>query len=72
MREIKFKATRRSSSGWRILEKSGDLAFDREAISGDIISLRTANGAKVAIDCDGKTGVYRIFFDDDVFLREDK
>jgi len=68
MSEIKFKATRRKhSSGWREIEKSGDLQFDGDRNSRDGIWLYPKNGKRIFIDCDNATGVFRIVFDDKEF-----
>lgn len=72
MAQIQFKATRKNSlsaSGYRQIEKSGDLSFDDAADSDDVILLRLQDkgGGKVIIDCDKATGVFSIKFPDGVF-----
>lgn len=67
MAEIHFKATRRRDSGYRVLEKSGDLQFDGDPNSRDGIWLTHSNGDRTMIDCNGKTGVFSIKFVDSNF-----
>lgn len=60
---IRFKATRRMhDSGYRILDKSGDLEYDLMATDGDAIWLNITKPARILIDCD-KDGTYNIKFD---------
>jgi len=70
MGQIKFKATRRQSNScdsYREINKEGDLKFDMNGMSDDVISLYTKDYKKISIDCDKKTGQFRVFFDDDSF-----
>jgi hypothetical protein len=65
MPEIKFKATRKiHSSGYAIIDKSGDLQYDFDPRSKDGIWLYLKNGNRIVIDCDYKTKEFRIFFDE--------
>lgn len=70
MAEIKFKATRRKhSSGYREIDKSGDLQYDFDPNSSDGIWIHLKDGSRtrVMIDCDHKTGVFSLKFDGDKF-----
>lgn len=63
MAEIRFKATRRHhSSGYREITKSGDLDYDQDSNSHDGIWLQPDTGDRIFIDCDAKTGEFRIVF----------
>lgn len=71
MAEIKFKATRRlHSSGWRALEKSGDLQYDMDANSSDGIWIYVNKPTRVMIDCD-KQGYFYLKFKGDSVEIED-
>lgn len=69
MGEIKFKATRRMhDSGYRFMEKSGDLEYDLSDRSGDVVWLTVEKPTSIRIDCE-RDGTYRVFFDnEDMFL----
>ncbi len=68
MSEIKFKATRRlHDSGYRMLEKSGDMEYDLANTSNDVVYLTVAKPGTVRIDC-MKDGTYRVFFDKDIMF----
>lgn len=68
MSEIKFKATRRKhSSGYAIIEKSGDLQFDQDKNSKDGIWLYPKNGERIFIDCDFKTKQFKLHFSPEDF-----
>lgn len=65
MGEIKFKATRRMhDSGYRLMEKSGDMEYDLANTSGDVVWITITKPTDVRIDCE-KDGTYRIFFNSD-------
>jgi hypothetical protein len=71
-KEIKFKALRRnySGTGYREIDKTGDgLEFDMDT-ARDGIWLMPKNGHRIFIDCDSKTGVFRIVFDETEFERQ--
>lgn len=70
MANIYFKALRQKSQScksYRKIEKKGSLEFDLSENSDDVITLYTEEGKRVAIDCDRKTGVFRLFFSDEDF-----
>lgn len=69
MSEIKFKATRRKhGSGYREIEKSGDLRYDFDPNSKDGIWLHAPDGRRlIMIDCDYKTGVFSLKFNGEDF-----
>jgi hypothetical protein len=70
MAEIKFKASRKKSKSfeeYRQIIKSGDLKFDMNQDADDVISLYTTDYKKIGIDCDLKTGEFRIMFDEQDF-----
>lgn len=65
MSKISFKATRRMhDSGYRMLDKSGDLEYDLMATDGDAIWLTITEPQRIIIDCD-KDGTYNLKFDND-------
>ena len=66
--EIRFKVTRRKhSSGYSILEKTGDLKFDQDKHAKDGIWLYVRGGGRVFIDRNYKTKEFRITFDEKDF-----
>ena len=70
MKEIKFKVTKKESSsceGYRSIQKFGDTQYDLLASSDDVINLFTVDGKRIGIDCDHKTGIFRLFFDGKAF-----
>lgn len=65
--EIKFKAGRRAASScedYREIIKSGDLHHDQADTSDDVISVRLKEG-RLIIDCDKKTGEFRLVVTDE-------
>jgi hypothetical protein len=71
MSEITFKATRRlHSSGYRHLEKSGNLEFDMDAHSSDGVWIMTNAATMIMIDCD-KSGTYHLKFQSEKVQLED-
>lgn len=65
MSEITFKATRRlHSSGYRQLEKAGNLEYDMDANSTDGVWIMVNKPTRIMIDCD-KSGTYHLKFDSD-------
>ncbi|MBI4029168.1 MAG: hypothetical protein HY376_02280 [Candidatus Blackburnbacteria bacterium] len=67
MAEIIFKASRRNSgshSGYRQIEKRGDLEHDQAGMSDDVIILYPSRIVedKIIIDCDKKTGEFHLKF----------
>lgn len=70
MGKIQFKATRRlHDSGYRLLDKSGDLKYDQDANSRDGVWLYIKGGGRVFVHCK-KDGTYELMFDDDKFELE--
>jgi hypothetical protein len=68
--EIRFKATRRiHDSGYALLEKEGALEYDQDPPSRDGIWLYPKNGGRIFIDCDYKTKIFRIVFDEKDFKK---
>lgn len=64
MGEIRFKTTRRlHDSGFRMLDKSGDLEYDLIHPSVDAIRLTITEPTSIGIDCE-KDGTYRLFWDE--------
>lgn len=62
MVEIKFKVTRcKHESGWRLIDKSGDLQYDLDANAKDGIWIMVTKPGRIFIDCE-KTGMFRIVF----------
>lgn len=60
---IKFKALRGSSEGYRQIKKSGDLQYDHDMSAKDVLLLRTKDCQhRIVIDCDKKTGEFTISF----------
>jgi len=69
--EIRFKATRRKhDSGYRIIEKRGDMEYDADRNSKDGIWLWLPDLGRISIDCDGKTGEFRVFFGEGVVKKQ--
>jgi len=69
-KEIFFKATRKESNTckqYRQIKKRGDLEFDFSRSDDDVISIWLGHGKRVSVDCDLKTGEFRMFFDDKDF-----
>ena len=65
MAEITFKATRRKhDSGYAEMEKGGDLEYDLDRHSSDVIILYTQHDERITIDCDFKTKVFSVRFSD--------
>ena len=65
MAEIHFKATRRlHDSGYRMMDKSGNLEYDLADTSYDVIWLTITEPSSIKIDCQ-KDGTYRILFEED-------
>ena len=67
MAEIIFRATRRksgSASGYRQIEKRGDLQHDQAGNSDDVIILYPdkIKDGNIIIDCDKKTGEFHLKF----------
>lgn len=63
MSKITFKATRRlHDSGYRVLDKSGDLQYDLIHPSQDAIWLTITEPQSIIIDCD-RSGKYFVKFD---------
>ena len=64
--EIIFKATRKKhSSGYRqIIKKGNGLIFDEDKYSTDGIWFHTDNGRAFFIDCNNKTGEFRLVIED--------
>lgn len=72
MANIFFKASRRKSGScdsYRQIEKSGNTEFDITGTSDDVITLYTENHKRISIDCDKKTGTFRLFFEDGDFIK---
>ena len=66
--EIKFKATRRKhSSDWAEIEKSGGMKYDQDRNANDGIWLCPKNGDRIFIDCDYKTKVFTLHFNEEDF-----
>lgn len=72
MPEIKFKATRKKhSSGYAEIEKSGNLEYDGCRYDKDIIHLfLSGKRGAIVIDCDYKTKVFSVKFNQEDFERE--
>lgn len=71
LKQIRFKAERRlHDSGYRVMEKSGDLEYDHRAEDSDVIDIRTKGPTSIRIDCE-KNGTYRVFFDGDELKQEE-
>lgn len=71
---IYFKATRKvacSDNDYRQIAKHGEgLAYDLHHRSDDVISICSTDGSIVVnIDCDKHTGEFRLFFDEDNFIK---
>jgi hypothetical protein len=65
MAKINFKAGRRSSRScddYREIIKSGDIKNDMAYDADDVIHIWPADGTRVIIDCDKKTGEFRLKF----------
>lgn len=65
MTEIFFKAGKRKSAscdGYRQIIKHGNLEADMAQLSDDVINFYPANNTPVIIDCNKKTGEFRIAF----------
>lgn len=70
MSEIRIKATnKKTSDGYTILEKQGNLDFDFYKDSKDCVHIHTIHDVKIGIDFDSKTKEFRIFFDDKNFKK---
>ena len=62
---IKFKATRRlHESGFRMLDKSGDLEYDLMNTDKDGIWITVTEPQSIKIDCE-RDGRYRLLFEED-------
>lgn len=61
---IKFKATRRMhDSGYRLMEKSGHLAYDLlDHSPNDVVWITVTEPQSIKIDCE-RDGTYRLMFD---------
>jgi len=68
MSEITFKATRatsRSCSTYRAIEKKGDLKYDIANTSDDVIIIYpNRDNPRITIDCNKATGEFSIKFDE--------
>lgn len=63
MSTIKFKATRKMhDSGYRLLDKSGELEYDLMANDRDAIWITITEPQRILIDCN-KDGTYNVKFD---------
>ena len=66
--KIQFKATRRKhESGWACIDKSGALEYDQDAGAQDGIWLYPKSGQRIFIDCDFKTKMFTLHFDEGDF-----
>lgn len=66
--EIRFKATRKKhNSGFAVIEKRGDLAYDQDSRASDGIWLYPKKGERIFIDCDFKTKEFVLHFSDKDF-----
>lgn len=69
MSEIRFKATRRKhDSGFRLLEKTGDLDYDQDPKAKDGVWIVTKDHSRIFVDC-SMDGTFRLCFDGKDFIK---